>query len=353
MAARCLIQSRVPRKRPRRSRRLQGHRHRRRDRGRDRRRRRSSRMGDRPVPTLRRGRGILGRPRRPRWRAQAQRRSRARSAPPSKPNGGWPANRRRRVRKGLRPRARRRSRRKRPGSCDLARDRRADRRRRSQSGATRVIVGVGGSATTDGGLGALEAIDEAGGIGDADVLVACDVTVGFVDAARIFGPQKGRARSRSSCSSERLAELLATYRRRGVDLDGLPGSGAAGGLAGGLVVAGARIVPGFDLVAGLVGLDIAGSPPRDLVLTGEGGSTRPPGRERSWPASPARAAAADRSVIVIAGQVAPDALRPEGRRHWSICRQSVCRCRGPVGCRSVPNRLRRCCEVAATALLSP
>ena len=59
------------------------------------------------------------------------------------------------------------------------------------AGASKVIVGVGGSAMTDGGIGALEALDDSGGIGACEVLVACDVTVGFLDAARIFGPQKG------------------------------------------------------------------------------------------------------------------------------------------------------------------
>ena len=56
---------------------------------------------------------------------------------------------------------------------------------------TQILVGVGGSATTDGGKGALSAIDESGGLKGAEVLVACDVTVGFLEAARIFGPQKG------------------------------------------------------------------------------------------------------------------------------------------------------------------
>ena len=58
-------------------------------------------------------------------------------------------------------------------------------------GATKIMVGVGGSATTDGGSGALEAIEEAGGLNGVEVLIACDVTAGFLEAARIFGPQKG------------------------------------------------------------------------------------------------------------------------------------------------------------------
>ncbi len=54
-----------------------------------------------------------------------------------------------------------------------------------------VVVGLGGSATTDGGLGALEAVRSAGGLAGARLVGACDVGVTFVEAARVFGPQKG------------------------------------------------------------------------------------------------------------------------------------------------------------------
>ncbi len=184
----------------------------------------------------------------------------------------------------------------------------------SARGARQILVGVGGSATTDGGLGALEAIDEAGGVKGAEILVACDVTVGFLEAARIFGPQKGAGREQVELLDERLRELAAKYRNRGVDVDvdGLPGSGAAGGLAGGLVVAGARIVAGFDLVARLVGLDAR---IRDacLVLTGEGRLDRTSWTGKVVSGVAARAAAAGKEVIAIAGQVAEDALRDERR----------------------------------------
>jgi glycerate kinase len=59
------------------------------------------------------------------------------------------------------------------------------------AGASEIWVGVGGSASTDGGRGALEAIADAGGLGTARLTVLCDVTVSYVDAARVFGPQKG------------------------------------------------------------------------------------------------------------------------------------------------------------------
>jgi glycerate kinase len=137
-------------------------------------------------------------------------------------------------------------------------------------GARRVLLGVGGSATTDGGLGALEAIDGAGGLGDVELVVACDVDTPFLDAARVFGPQKGADAAMVSRLSARLEALAATYRdRSGTDVTTLSGGGAAGGLAGGLAVAGARLVPGFEVVAEATGLRrrLASA---DLVVTGEG-----------------------------------------------------------------------------------
>jgi glycerate kinase len=179
------------------------------------------------------------------------------------------------------------------------------------AGADRVIVGVGGSAMTDGGLGALDAIDEFGGIGDAEVLVACDVTVEFVDAARIFGPQKGADAHEIEVLEERLRALLSRYRRRGCDLAGMPGSGAAGGLAGGLVVAGARIVPGFDLVAGLVNLDARIEPVR-LVITGEGRLDATSWAGKVVGGVVSRAALFGRDVVLIAGQVSDDVADSRG-----------------------------------------
>ena len=100
--------------------------------------------------------------------------------------------------------------------------------------------------------------------------MACDVTTPFRQAARVFGPQKGATVTQIAQLSDRLGALADRYRRDfGVDVDAEPGAGAAGGLAGGLVALGARLVHGFDLVAGLVDLDarLAGA---DVVVTGEG-----------------------------------------------------------------------------------
>jgi len=136
------------------------------------------------------------------------------------------------------------------------------------AGVRRAVVAVGGSATVDGGLGALEALDF--DLRGAEVVVACDVTTPFVEAARVFGPQKGAGAAAVAELERRLERLADRYRdERGVDVRDLPGAGAAGGLAGGLAAHGARLVPGAAFVADVVGLRDA---VRDasLVLTGEG-----------------------------------------------------------------------------------
>ncbi len=136
-----------------------------------------------------------------------------------------------------------------------------------EAGAHRVIVAVGGTATVDGGLGALEALELDLG---ADVLVACDVETTFVDAARVFGPQKGADASTVAALEERLERLADRYRDElGLDIRTLPGSGAAGGLAGGLAALGASLCPGAELVAEAVGLDAALAE-SSQAITGEG-----------------------------------------------------------------------------------
>ena len=138
------------------------------------------------------------------------------------------------------------------------------------SGARRVIVGCGGSATSDGGLGAVEAIGSPEALRGAELVCACDVTTHFLDAARVFGPQKGATPEQVVQLSSRLEDLAERYRVEfGADVTVLPGAGAAGGLAGGLAALGASIISGFELVADFVGLDekLAAA---DLVMTGEG-----------------------------------------------------------------------------------
>lgn len=138
------------------------------------------------------------------------------------------------------------------------------------SGARRVVVTVGGSATTDGGFGALRALEPLGRLRGIDLVVACDVETRFVDAASVFAPQKGASPAQVALLRRRLENLAEIYvRERGVDVRTLTGAGAAGGLAGGLASLGATVVAGFDLVAEVVGVAEA-LEGADLVVTGEG-----------------------------------------------------------------------------------
>ena len=139
-----------------------------------------------------------------------------------------------------------------------------------RAGAKRIIVGLGGSATTDGGLGALGAIPSPARVRGVELLVACDVTTPFTEAAVVFGPQKGATPAQVELLTGRLERLAQQYRADyGVDVQAIPGSGAAGGLAGGLAALGGKLVAGFDLVAEELGLPEA-IDAADLVITGEG-----------------------------------------------------------------------------------
>jgi glycerate kinase len=136
-----------------------------------------------------------------------------------------------------------------------------------QAGARVVYLGVGGSATTDGGAGAIKAIERAGGLEDARLVVLCDVRTPFEDAARVFGAQKGAGPD----DVKRLtARLHAQARRLARDPRGVPMTGAAGGLSGGLWSAfGAELVPGAAFVLDEVGFDARMRSAR-AVVTGEG-----------------------------------------------------------------------------------
>ena len=137
-------------------------------------------------------------------------------------------------------------------------------------GSKRIIVGLGGSATVDGGIGAIRAIGSSARLRHVEFLVACDVRTRFTDAARLFGEQKGATPVQIEFLTARLNSLRHTYLNDyGIDVQNIEGSGSAGGLAGGLAALGASLVAGFDLVADEVGLHelIASA---DLVITGEG-----------------------------------------------------------------------------------
>jgi glycerate kinase len=133
-----------------------------------------------------------------------------------------------------------------------------------------IIVGLGGSATTDGGLGALTCIEEAGGLGEVELIAACDVSAGFLDAARIFAPQKGATHQQVAELTDRLGRLAGQYQQRfGIDVRDIPGAGAAGGLGGALAALGGSLRLGYRLVADLVGLQHS-LENAELVVTGEG-----------------------------------------------------------------------------------
>jgi glycerate 2-kinase len=177
-----------------------------------------------------------------------------------------------------------------------------------EQGARTVLIGLGGSATTDGGLGAIEALGSRSRLGVVELEVACDVRTRFVEAAPVFAPQKGATAAQVRLLHARLERLAERYMSEfGVDVRDVDGGGAAGGLAGGLLAVGARLVPGFDLVAEHVDLDehLAVA---DVVVTGEGyldaqsldgkvvGGVRDLAAEHGVP------------VVVIVGDADPDAV---------------------------------------------
>src|SRR5438876_6642743 len=206
-----------------------------------------------------------------------------------------------------------------------------------EGGARHFIVGIGGSATNDGGAGMAQALGyhlldaqghelppgglalqnlariHVGGVhanwNDAQVDVACDVTnpmTGPSGASAVYGPQKG-------ATPEMVAELDAALKhfaeiiRRdlGVDVEPLPGAGAAGGLGAGLVAfTGARLRPGAEMVMEALKLDERRQG-ADLVITGEGRLDSQTARFGKGPAAVARHARnAGIPVISIAGSVA-------------------------------------------------
>ncbi|MCU1452460.1 MAG: Glycerate kinase [Acidimicrobiales bacterium] len=171
------------------------------------------------------------------------------------------------------------------------------------AGAKRVIVGVGGSATTDGGLGALRALYPLQRLRGVELIVACDVTTRFVDAADLFAAQKGASVAQIELLRRRLERLAQVYvEEHGVDVRDLAGGGAAGGLAGGLAAVGAQLVSGFDLVADELELaeQIEGA---DLVVTGEGFVDEQSFDGKVVGGVAELAAEVDVPVLVVAGEV--------------------------------------------------
>jgi glycerate kinase len=208
----------------------------------------------------------------------------------------------------------------------------------AELGAAGILLGVGGSATNDLGLGALAALglefrDAAGGkirppapvhwqrIAAIEgetfpsipaICIACDVTnplLGPGGAASVYGPQKGLRPEdlpRMEAAMERMARLLGEHCRKPPTLTEMPGAGAAGGLPFGLIAgARARLAPGFELVSAWLNLR-ARITAADLVLTGEGcfDVTSLSGKGPGAVATQARALG--KMVHVFAGRLAED-----------------------------------------------
>jgi glycerate kinase len=135
------------------------------------------------------------------------------------------------------------------------------------AGARTILVGVGGSATTDGGAGAVRAIEAAGGLRGVRLVVLCDVRTPFEDAARVFAPQKGADARMVARLTRRLMSLAGRMAR---DPRGVLMTGAAGGLSGGLwSVFGAELVPGAGFILDVLDFDSRMRAAR-AVITGEG-----------------------------------------------------------------------------------
>jgi glycerate 2-kinase len=159
----------------------------------------------------------------------------------------------------------------------------------------------GGSATTDGGIGAITAIHDRGGPKTAHITVLTDVATTFGDAARVFAPQKGATPADVTNLSRRLADLTHTLPR---DPSNIAGSGAAGGLAGGLWSAfHADLRAGADYVLDACGFDSAVSD-SSAVVVGEGRLDRQTQSGKLISAILRRAGSVP--VYAVVGSTAPD-----------------------------------------------
>ncbi len=152
-----------------------------------------------------------------------------------------------------------------------------------KQGCCHIVMGIGGSATCDGGKGMLEALKQNGILAEnfvknIDITVACDVTnplYGTNGAAYIFAPQKGATPEQVKTLDDRLRQWAAETEKKGfatTDDAFHPGSGAAGGLGYALLTyLHARLKSGIDIVLDTLGFDKAISN-CNLIITGEGKS---------------------------------------------------------------------------------
>jgi glycerate kinase len=178
----------------------------------------------------------------------------------------------------------------------------------------RIFVGLGGSASTDGGWDAYATVRDRGGLRGAQLVGACDVSIGFVEAARLFAPQKGATAHQVELLEQRLQGVARRYQDEvGVDVASTPGTGAAGGFGGAVLAMGGVLRSGYELVAESVGLRQAMSG-ADLIMTGEGALDAQSFLGKVVGGVVADAAAAGVPVVVVAGRATDEAKQEAARR---------------------------------------
>jgi glycerate 2-kinase len=192
------------------------------------------------------------------------------------------------------------------------------------AGARRVLLAVGGSATTDGGRGAIEALRESdaafallpssapkrtnAGYVRVAIEVLCDVRTLYEDAARVFAPQKGAGAEAVERLSARLETFAAGLPR---DPRGVPMTGAAGGLSGGLWACGAALRAGADFVLDALDFD-ARLARADAVVSGEGRFDSQSLEGKVVGAIADRCAAAGKPLHLVVGQDGFEGRLPRG-----------------------------------------
>ncbi|MBT9167455.1 MAG: Glycerate 2-kinase [Syntrophomonadaceae bacterium] len=206
------------------------------------------------------------------------------------------------------------------------------------NGCRKLIIGIGGSATNDGGAGMAQALgaqllDAKGAtlpfggaalaklehidvttldprLADCDVIVACDVInplCGAQGASAVYGPQKGATAEMVVQLDAALAHYADVIRRDlGVDVKDMPGAGAAGGLGAGLIAfLNAKVISGIDVVIQATGL-VEHLKDADLVFTGEGKIDSQTAFGKVAIGVAKKAKAFRLPVIAIAGEIADD-----------------------------------------------